>query len=239
MKDELQQILNTILKQLTTPATGQTEAANENKVKELQSLLITVSKLLISAKEQLDTVTELRRYDRFFLQRFKGSISDIRSWTGFYSYGALMSFYKSMLKPEAQTLKYWGVNNSLSKETDSEKCGRKRGLAPVDEMFLTLVKLRQGSANTDLAERFKISEIHVSRIFITWVNFRHNVLTGTDIWMPRGKVRRHSPLVFNEIYTDVRVIIDCTDISLERPSDFEVQVATYSTYKSCNTLKGR
>ena len=80
--------------------------------------------------------------------------------------------------------------------------------------------------------------MHVSRIFVTWVNFTHSVLSGIDIWMSKGKIRRHSPQVFKEIYKDVRVIIDCTEIAFERPSDFEVQAATYSTYKSCNTLKG-
>ena len=238
MKDELQQLLNSILKQLTTPTTGQTEETSESNVKRLQSLLIMVTKLLIGVKEQLDTVVELRQCDRFFLQRFEGSDSDIRFWTGFYSYCALMSFFNSMLESEAHSLKYWGANNSMTKEEDNDKCGRKRSLAPIDEMFLTLVKLRQGSANIDIAERFKISEVHVSRMFITWVNFMHSVLSGIDIWMTRGKVRRHSPQVFKDIYKDVRVIIDCTEIALERPSDFEVQAATYSTYKSCNTLKG-
>ena len=35
-----------------------------------------------------------------------------------------------------------------------------------------------------------------------------------------------------------RVIVDCTELEIERPSDFEIQSATYSTYKSRNTVKG-
>lgn len=38
MKDELQQILNGILEQLTTSSTEETEETNANKVKKLQSL---------------------------------------------------------------------------------------------------------------------------------------------------------------------------------------------------------
>lgn len=105
-------------------------------------------------------------------------------------------------------------------------------------MFLTLVKLRQGSANIDLAEWFGISEIHVSRIFVTWVNFMHSVLSCIDIWLSRGTIRRHSPKVFQDVYKDVRVIIDYTEIMLERPVDFEVQAAIYPTCKSSNTFKG-
>ena len=33
------------------------------------------------------------------------------------------------------------------------------------------------------------------------------------------------------------MIGDCTDLRSERPSDFEVQCATYSTYKGCSTYK--
>ena len=34
----------------------------------------------------------------------------------------------------------------------------------------------------------------------------------------------------------VRVIVDCTELKIERPSDFEIQSATYSTYKSRSTV---
>ena len=142
MKDELQELLNNILKQLTTPAIDPQDSS-ESHINKLQSLLIVVTKLLIGVKEQLDTVVELRQCDRFFLQRFEGCDRHIHFWTGFYSYGALMSFYSCMLEPKAHDLKYWGANNSISKEEFSKKCGRKRCLAPVDEMFLTLVKLRR------------------------------------------------------------------------------------------------
>ena len=58
--------------------------------------IVTEYAALIAVKEQLDTVVELRQCDRFFLQRFEGCDSDIRFWTRFYSYGALMSFYSCM-----------------------------------------------------------------------------------------------------------------------------------------------
>ena len=46
------------------------------------------------------------------------------------------------------------------------------------------------------------------------------------------------PNSFKPIYSDVRVTVDCTELEIERPSDFEIQSATHSTYISRNTVKG-
>lgn len=98
MKVDMQQLLNSILSKLTTPVA---ENGTGTSAEELQSLLIVVTKLLMSVQEQLDTVVQLRQYDRFFLQRFEMSENNIKFWTGFYSYGALMTSYNCMLEPEA------------------------------------------------------------------------------------------------------------------------------------------
>jgi hypothetical protein len=45
------------------------------------------------------------------------------------------------------------------------------------------------------------------------------------------------PECFKGLYNDVRVVIDCTEIQLEKPSDLESQAATFSMYKHCNTVK--
>ena len=195
--------------------------------------------LLKGTKEQLDTVNEQHRLERFSMQRFQGSDDDIRFWTGFFSYDAFAAFYRNLMEPNMGRMKYWGSDNS-DWDTDGEgstKRGAKRRLLPIDEVFLTLVKLKRGSANADIGERFNIDDRHVSRIFISVVTLMHDILTKFDIWLTRKKVKKFLPKCFQPLYKDVRVIIDCTEIRVERPSDFEVQGATYSSYKSCNTLK--
>ena len=59
----------------------------------------------------------------------------------------------------------------------------------------------------------------------------------TNTWLSKKKVRKLMPNSFKPIYSDVQVI-DCTELEIERSSDFEIQSATYSTYKSRNTVKG-
>ena len=46
-----------------------------------------------------------------------------------------------------------------------------RKLTPLNELFLTLVRLRCGLLNCDLAYRFGISESSVSDTITTWVQF--------------------------------------------------------------------
>ena len=46
------------------------------------------------------------------------------------------------------------------------------------------------------------------------------------------------PNSFKETYPTTRMIIDCTEIYIEKPSSVRCQAATYSNYKHFNTAKG-
>ena len=46
------------------------------------------------------------------------------------------------------------------------------------------------------------------------------------------------PQAFRDSYPNTRVIIDCTELFIERPTSFRSQSATYSSYKNHNTAKG-
>ena len=226
MQDHLQHLLQQIESWLASDTADITAA---------KRLMLVLIKLLRGYKEQAETLSVLRDLDCFKLSRFEGSDADIRFWTGFYSYDALKIFWEHYVEPNTNSIRYWGSANA---ECDAGlKCGPRRKLCPIDELFLVLVKLKRGSANNDLAERFHIHESHVSRLFITWIKLLHIVVSSINTWLPRGKVKKYMPACFKPLYRDVRVIVDCTEIRTERPSDFEVQCATYSSYKACNTHK--
>ncbi|KAI0242934.1 hypothetical protein LSAT2_010336 [Lamellibrachia satsuma] len=178
MQDHLQHLLQQIESWLASDTADITAA---------KRLMLVLIKLLRGYKEQAETLSVLRDLDCFKLSRFEGSDADIRFWTGFYSYDALKIFWEHYVEPNTNSIRYWGSANA---ECDAGlKCGPRRKLCPIDELFLVLVKLKRGSANNDLAERFHIHESHVSRLFITWIKLLHIVLSSINIWLPRGKVK--------------------------------------------------
>ena len=179
---------------------------------------------------------ELRECDKFLLRRFEGSDDDIRFWTGFPNYASLIYFFSGFILPNVAHMKYWGTENT--DEDRGYKTGKNRQLSPPDEMFLTLIKLKRASANEDLAEIFNISSKHISSIVITWINIMAATFRKIDSWLSKKKIRKLMPSVFKPIYSVVRVIVDCTELEIERPSDLAIQTATYSTYKNRNTVKG-
>ena len=228
--DELQCLLSSVEQWITS---------NNKDIDVATQLIKVLVQLLQNTKEQVDILLTLRNCDKFTIARFEGCDSDFRFWTGFYSYVSFKLFWTHYVEPNASAARYWGADQKGAVDDDSvyDKPGPKRRLAPIDELFLTLVKLKRGSANKDLGDRFCTHETNVSKIFITWVKILHMILHTIDIWMPRSKIKKYMPSCFKPLYKDVRVIVDCTEIRSERPSDFDVQCATYSSYKGCNTHK--
>lgn len=112
-------------------------------------------------------------------------------------------------------------------------------LSKEDELFLTLVRLRLGAPLTDLAFRFKIHTSTVSRIFTTYLDllFRHFEVMESDFWPSRAQIDANMPDEFKRHYPSTRCVVDCTEIMIEKPSDPDLQRATWSSYKNHNTFK--
>ena len=114
----------------------------------------------------------------------------------------------------------------------------KEDLSPEEELFLCLVRFRLGLLERDLANRFNVSASQVSRIWVTWLDFLYRRLRSMPIWPSQSYVRETSPPSFKESYPNTRVIIDCTELFIETPSQPRSQSAIFSTYKNHNAGKG-
>ena len=112
-----------------------------------------------------------------------------------------------------------------------------RQMQPIDDMFMMLVRLRRGLFERDLADRFHIRASTVSRKIITWANYLYFLLGGQPIWPSREAVQSYMPEEFRNLYPYTRVILDCTEISVQTPSSLLLQSQLYSSYKSKTTLK--
>ena len=77
----------------------------------------------------------------------------------------------------------------------------------------------------------------VSRIFATWINFLYLKFKEIPLWPPREVIQSTMPKVFRDKYPMTRVIIDATEIFVEKPSLPDIQQMTFSSYKNDNTFK--
>ena len=77
-----------------------------------------------------------------------------------------------------------------------------------------LMKLRLGLFSQDIANRFGIKPALVSQI-----------------------LRLHLPPAFKGKFRNVRCIIDCTEIFIQRPNNLTTRAQTWSNYKHHNTMK--
>ena len=148
-----------------------------------------------------------------------------------------------MVKKNVKKLRYWtGPVKSTRKgrnfKKSPKKFGPKRELTEKDEFLLTMMKLRLGSTNADLAQRFAVSATTVTNIFTTWVKLLASEL-GCLIYNPSYEVfRKTLPKKFHKPgYSKVRHIIDCTEVFIETPSDPALKAATWSDYKHHHTAK--
>ncbi|XP_070573159.1 uncharacterized protein [Ptychodera flava] len=104
------------------------------------------------------------------------SDSKVKAFTGLPNRKTFDFLFDEVLGENVSKITYWhGPRIHSSKvrrfSRTPKKSGPHRVLKPRDEFLLTLMKLKLGSVNVDLADRFGISVGSVSKIFNTWLDF--------------------------------------------------------------------
>ena len=113
-----------------------------------------------------------------------------------------------------------------------------KSLSLEDQLVMTLVRLRLGYLEQDLAFHFNVSVATVSRVFTMWINFMYLRLGSIPIWPKWEHIEATMPESFKVDYPSTAVIIDATEIKCEVPAELSLQSQHYSQYKSSTTLKG-
>ena len=107
----------------------------------------------------------------------------------------------------------------------------------LDQLILTLVRLRRRPSVVMLANLFGISQPTVTKTFISWILFLKSELTFLLPFSTLDEMQGIKlPKAFRN-FPNVRCIIDCTEIYIEKPFKIAAQRSTYSSYKSRNTFK--
>ena len=99
------------------------------------------------------------------------------------------------------------------------KQARPKRQVPLFAAFLlVLVRLRLGLLVGHLADIYSLSKWSVSKIFTTWINMLYHAFKDILIaWPKRQQVKRHLPKSFPK-FPWTRVIIDCTEIKIQKPT---------------------
>ena len=100
----------------------------------------------------------------------------------------------------------------------------------------SLLKIRLGVTNKDLAYRFRINYGMVSKIYCSWLVILSKALQPLIVWPSRGALRQHLPSAFKSC-KNCACIIDCTEIFIERPLNLEARAIAWSNYKHKNTIQ--
>lgn len=150
----------------------------------------------------------------------------------------MKAFYQS-IAPHAANMITWTQRqrHDASKAKEMYSSYHQK-LALIDQLFMFLHKVRVGSLDLDLADKFRVSQSTVSRNIISWANFLYCVLGSQSLWPTRSQVETHMPPMFKSTYPMVQVILDCTELKAQAPSSTTLNSEMFSHYKGTTTFKG-
>ena len=218
-----------------------------SKQKTIESLRNQVENLKVenqSLKEQLQNVSSSS-------QKLSTSVlktdRQVNNLTGLPTKDAFDKLY-AYIEPAAKKLRYWrGEKKEQTSKSGTRKFtakspkrqGRKRKLDLREEFFLVLLKLRLALTMAFLSTLFDISMSTCSEIFNTWVKFLSRELAPLVFWPDRDVIRQFQPAQIKNSCKNLRAILDCTEIFIERPRHLRLQALTWSDYKKHSTALSR
>ena len=240
VEDEVSQRISEL--ELEADSEGnQQQASMKSEKDNLTARILELERENVRLKDEVQRLTEVdsRQKNSFSLDDVKSNPKAFRFYTGFTNYETFKLIFDSF-GPAVNNLIYHGTNANPANINSPEyvKRGPKRTLTAEQEFFYVLVRLRLGLLEEDISFRAGISCSQFSRIWITWLDFLHSKFRTYPIWPSKAAIMKTMPNSFKETYPTTRVIIDCTEIYIEKPSSVRSQAATYSNYKHYNTAKG-
>ena len=130
---------------------------------------------------------------------------------------------------------YWKTLFTGQAIPKRERIVTQRLLTLKEELLVTLVHLQRGLEVDIVSDNMGISSALVSRIVTTWIHLLSWELKFLIKWPTRQQVASTLPRAFR-FFSKTRVIIDCTELQLQKPSLPSVQRKSYSTYTNTETL---
>ena len=117
----------------------------------------------------------------FGIEKFSENDDAIRFYTGLPDYQSFEALHNFVEAKSGYQLNYHNnKKDNVTKGTSFSKRGRPRALSDLDELFLTLSRMRLSLPEEDLRYRFEVSVTTASESFITWTDRLDYCLSSFD-----------------------------------------------------------
>ncbi|XP_055032015.1 uncharacterized protein [Misgurnus anguillicaudatus] len=146
----------------------------------------------------------------------------------------------SILKSDADSLLYTGIPHIAFQTlvTCLQPFAPSSSSMPVvDQILMTLMKLRLNLVMADLARRFKTSQGQVSKTVGIWIDIMAEHTKDLVIWLPCETIKAMLPEAFKEHFSNTTCVIDCSETVLQKAKNLDSRSESYSHYYANNTVK--
>ena len=238
-RPELKECENEVVKYpLNTQNTACQTDLTLDMIERLESELKASTNRCESLTEKLSNKKSLKR--ELNLTDILQDDESIRFYTGLPDLRTFVLISK-LTSPYAEKMKYWDkkkqTKSYYQKDPYKQKPERKRQLSVTEEFVLVLCKLRLGLLNRHLGQMFGVCESTISKILITWVCLLARIFKDTLLrWPSKNEIQKSLPKTF-KMYPNTRIIIDATEVFIEKPTSPSAQKSTWSEYKHHNAMK--
>lgn len=104
-------------------------------------------------------------------------------------------------------------------------------------LLMFFMKVRLNLFEEDIGHRFGVHRATVSRNFHKVLNVMYVKLSHLIKWPSREILRETLPSSFRRFFKNCCVIIDCSEVFIEQPTDLRARAQVWSNYKHHSTMK--
>ena len=110
-------------------------------------------------------------------------------------------------------------------------------LTKLTMLLMFFLKIRLNLFDEDIGYRFDVHSSTVSRNFHRVLDVMFVKTAPLIKWPERDVLRETIPMSFRKFFKKCCVIIDCTEVFMERPTDLLARAQVWSNYKHHSTVK--